>query len=81
MHLISSGKLEYPAYFDKEAVDLIQHLLKVDEKERIGSRGDAEVCRKEEERGGREEGREGRKEGREGREEGDTEVVGEKRIK
>lgn len=43
MHLISAGKLEYPAYFDKDAVDLISRLLMVDEKERLGSHGDAEV--------------------------------------
>lgn len=46
MHLITSGKLEYPPYFDKEAVDLIQKLLVVDEKERIGSRGDAEEIKR-----------------------------------
>lgn len=42
MHLITSGKLEYPPHFDKDAIDLIQRLLVVDEKERLGSRGDAE---------------------------------------
>lgn len=43
MHLITSNKLEYPAYFGKDATDLIRRLLVVDEKERIGSRGGAEV--------------------------------------
>eukprot|EP00026_Physarum_polycephalum_P005477 Phypoly_transcript_05512.p1 GENE.Phypoly_transcript_05512~~Phypoly_transcript_05512.p1 ORF type:complete len:524 (+),score=71.60 Phypoly_transcript_05512:93-1664(+) len=46
MHLVSSGKLEYPTYFDKEAVDLIQRLLIVDDKDRIGSRGDAEEIKR-----------------------------------
>lgn len=35
MHLINSGKLEYPAYFDTTAIDLIKRLLIVDEKERL----------------------------------------------
>lgn len=35
MHLITAGKLEYPSYFDKDAVDLIRRLLVVDEKERL----------------------------------------------
>lgn len=46
MHLITAGKLEYPAYFDKDAVDLISRLLVVDEKERLGSRGDAEEIKR-----------------------------------
>jgi len=35
MHLITSGKLEYPSYFDKDATDLIRRLLVVDENERL----------------------------------------------
>lgn len=46
MHLIAAGKLEYPAYFDKDSIDLISRLLIVDEKERLGSRGDAEEIKR-----------------------------------
>jgi len=46
MHLITSGKLEYPSYFDKDAADLIRRLLVVDEKDRLGSRGDAEEIKR-----------------------------------
>jgi hypothetical protein len=46
MNLIAAGKLEYPSYFDPDAVDLIKRLLSIDEKDRLGSRDDAEEIKR-----------------------------------
>lgn len=44
--VISSGRLEFPAYFDPRAVDLIKRLLTIDPNERMGSSEDAEEIKR-----------------------------------
>jgi serine/threonine protein kinase len=44
--VISSGRLEFPSYFDPRAVDLIKRLLTLDPNERLGAHEDAEEIKR-----------------------------------